>query len=164
MNNISPNYFSPVNFMSLDSLQMSISSGMLAASRQWRRICQTTLVNYGVSEACAGPLLMILRLGDGVNQVTVANAAGMESPTLVRLLDQLCNAGIVCRTEDPNDRRAKALSLTESGRTLSLAIEDELVRLRRQVLKNVAREDLDATLRVFKAFADAADSDTAGPA
>ncbi|WP_044901057.1 MarR family winged helix-turn-helix transcriptional regulator [Pseudomonas sp. CFII64] len=150
--------------MSLDSLQMNISSAMVAASRQWRRICQNTLVTYGVSEACAGPLLMILRLGDGVNQVTVAQAAGMESPTLVRLLDQLCSAGIVCRTEDPNDRRAKALSLTESGRTLALAIEDELIRLRRDVLKNVARADLEATLRVFKAFADAAHPDTAGPA
>lgn len=142
--------------MSLDSLQMSLSSGMVAASRQWRRICQTTLLRYDVSEACAAPLLMILRLGDGVNQVTVANAAGMESPTLVRLLDQLCNADIVCRTEDPTDRRAKALSLTQNGRVVALAIEDELLRLRRDVLKGVAKEDLEATLRVFKAFADAA--------
>ncbi len=148
--------------MSLDSLQMSLSSGMVAASRQWRRICQTTLLRYGVSEACAAPLLMILRLGDGVNQVTVAHAAGMESPTLVRLLDQLCSAGIVCRTEDPTDRRAKALSLTSSGREVALAIEDELLRLRRDVLKGVAKEDLEATLRVFKAFADAAQHDLAG--
>jgi MarR family transcriptional regulator for hemolysin len=148
--------------MSLDSLQMSISSGMVASSRQWRRICHNTLVRYGVSEACAAPLLMILRLGDGVNQVTVAHAAGMESPTLVRLLDQLCNAGIVCRTEDPSDRRAKSLSLTEDGRVVAFAIEDELLRLRRDVLKGVAKEDLEATLRVFKAFSDAANQDSTG--
>lgn len=148
--------------MSLDSLQMSISSGMVAASRQWRRICQTTLLHYGVSEACAAPLLMILRLGDGVNQVTVAHAAGMESPTLVRLLDQLCNADIVCRTEDPTDRRAKSLSLTKKGRAVALAIEDELLRLRREVLKGVAKEDLEATLRVFSAFANAANQDNLG--
>jgi MarR family transcriptional regulator for hemolysin len=148
--------------MSLDSLQMSISSGMVAASRQWRRICQAKLVDYGVSEACAGPLLMILRLGDGVNQVTVAHAAGLESPTLVRLLDQLCNAGIVCRTEDPNDRRAKSLSLTDSGRALSLAIEEALIRVRGEVLKDVTRQDLEAALRVFKAFAEAAQPDGTG--
>lgn len=148
--------------MSLDSLQMSISSGMVASSRQWRRICHNTLVRYGVSEACAAPLLMILRLGDGVNQVTVAHAAGMESPTLVRLLDQLCNADIVCRTEDPSDRRAKSLSLTENGRAVALAIEDELLRLRREVLKGVAKEDLEATLRVLKAFSDATHQDSPG--
>ncbi|RBB92054.1 MarR family transcriptional regulator, partial [Pseudomonas sp. MWU12-2115] len=70
---------------------MNISSGMVVASRHWRRICQTTLVNFGISEACAVPLLMIGRLGEGVRQVTVAQAAGMESPSLVRLLDQLCS-------------------------------------------------------------------------
>ena len=35
------------------------------------------------------PLLMIGRLGDGVHQVKVAQASGMESPSLVRLLDRL---------------------------------------------------------------------------
>jgi MarR family transcriptional regulator for hemolysin len=141
--------------MSLDLLQMTISSSIVTASRHWRRICQDTLVNYGVSEACAMPLLMILRLGDGVRQVTVAQAAGLESPSLVRLLDQLCAAQIVRRTEDPTDRRAKTLSLTDSGRDLALSIETELQSLRRKVLKNVDVGDLEATLRVLKAFEEA---------
>lgn len=147
--------------MRLDSLQMNVTGGIVAASRQWRRICQTTLATSGVSEACAAPLLMIVRLGDGVRQVTVAHACGMESPSLVRLLDQLCNAGIVLRTEDPTDRRAKCLSLTDSGRSLALSIENELIRLRRDVLHNVARSDIEAALRVFKAFADATNPDSA---
>jgi MarR family transcriptional regulator, transcriptional regulator for hemolysin len=141
--------------MNIDKLQLNISSGMVVASRHWRRICQTTLANYGVSEACAVPLLLIVRLGDGVRQVTVAQAAGLESPSLVRLLDQLCAAGFVVRTEDPTDRRAKALSLTASGRTLAESIEGELVRLRREVLKDIDPADLEAALRVVRAFEDA---------
>jgi DNA-binding MarR family transcriptional regulator len=47
----------------------------------------------------------------------------MESPSLVRLLDQLCHAGYVCRTEDAQDRRAKCLSLTDTGRELVQAVE-----------------------------------------
>ncbi|WP_263261514.1 MarR family transcriptional regulator [Pseudomonas sp. RIT-PI-S] len=128
---------------------------MVAAARHWRRICQTTLANYGISEACAVPLLVIVRLGDGVRQVTVAHAAGLESPSLVRLLDQLCAQGYVQRTEDATDRRAKALSLTAKGRELAEAIEGELVRLRRDVLKNVDAADLEAALRVVRAFEDA---------
>ena len=141
--------------MTLEALQLNISSGMVTASRHWRRICQTTLANYGVSEACAVPLLMIVRLGDGVRQVAVAQASGLESPSLVRLLDQLCNAGFVCRTEDANDRRAKALSLTERGRELAEAIESELVRLRRDVLQDIPTADLEAALRVVRAFEEA---------
>jgi MarR family transcriptional regulator for hemolysin len=136
----------------LDALQMNITSGMVVASRQWRRICQTTLVNYGISEACAVPLLMIGRLGEGVRQVTVAQAAGMEGPSLVRLLDQLCKAGYVCRTEDVHDRRAKCLSLTRSGRELVQAVEAQLVRLRREVLEGIDPADLEAALRVIRAF------------
>ncbi|MGO4001061.1 MarR family winged helix-turn-helix transcriptional regulator [Pseudomonas fluorescens] len=131
---------------------MNISSAMVVASRHWRKVCQTTLVNFGISEACAVPLLMIGRLGEGVRQVTVAQAAGMESPSLVRLLDQLCLAGYVCRTEDPHDRRAKCLSLTDSGRVLVQAVEVELVRLRREVLQGIDTADLEAALRVIRAF------------
>ena len=136
----------------LDTLHMNISSAMVVASRHWRKVCQTTLVNFGISEACAVPLLMIGRLGEGVRQVTVAHAAGMESPSLVRLLDQLCQAGYVCRTEDPHDRRAKCLSLTDSGRVLVQAVEVELVRLRREVLQGSDPADLEAALRVIRAF------------
>lgn len=136
---------------------MNISSGMVVAARHWRRICQTTLVNYGISEACAVPLLMIGRLGEGVRQVTVAQAAGMESPSLVRLLDQLCKAGYVCRTEDAHDRRAKCLSLTANGRELVQAVEGELVRLRREVLDGISPSDLEAALRVIRAFEAATD-------
>ncbi|MCU1726435.1 winged helix DNA-binding protein [Pseudomonas sp. 7P_10.2_Bac1] len=131
---------------------MSISTGMVVATRHWRRVCQTTLVNYGISEACAMPLLIIGRLGEGVRQVTVAQAAGMESPSLVRLLDQLCKAGYVVRHEDASDRRAKTLSLTETGRTLVQSIEAQLVQLRRAALADVSVADQEAALRVIKAF------------
>ena len=142
--------------MNLEKLQLNVSSGMVVAARHWRRICQTTLANYGISEACAVPLLIIVRLGDGVRQVTVAQAAGLESPSLVRLLDQLCAQGFVQRTEDTTDRRAKALSLTQKGRELAEAIEGELVRLRRDIMKNLDPADLEAALRVVRAFEEAA--------
>lgn len=136
----------------LEQLQMNLSSSMVVGARNWRKICQTTLVSYGISEACAVPLLMIGRLGDGVHQVKVAQASGIESPSLVRLLDQLCSAGYVCRTEDSLDRRAKALSLTERGRELVQDVEKQLVRLRREVLAHLDPADLEAALRVLRAF------------
>ena len=125
---------------------------MVVATRHWRRVCQTTLVNYGISEACAMPLLIIGRLGEGVRQVTVAHAAGMESPSLVRLLDQLCKYGYVRRCEDASDLRSKTLSLTDSGRALAQSIEAQLVQLRRAALANVPVADQEAALRVIQAF------------
>jgi len=150
--------------MNLEKLQLSLSSGLVVGARHWRRICQSALANYGVSEACAMPLLMIMRLGEGVRQVAVAQASGLEGPSLVRLLDQLCNAGFVVRTADSTDRRAKSLSLTESGRAVGESIEAELAQLRRELLKDVSRADLEAALRVIRVFEDAVPGHPAFPA
>lgn len=149
--------------MSLDLLQMNVTGSVVATSRRWRRMCHATLTRFHVSEACAGPLLMIARLGDGVRQVTVAQHCGLESPSLVRLLDQLCDAGLVCRSEDPTDRRAKTLNLTDEGRHVAQSIEVELVRFRREVFHNVTESDLQATLRVLDALAAPASQDDEEP-
>jgi MarR family transcriptional regulator for hemolysin len=138
--------------VNLDTLQLKISSGMVVGARHWRRICQTALSNYGISEACAVPLLMIVRLGDGARQVAVAQASGLEGPSLVRLLDQLCASGFVVRTADSTDKRAKALSLTPAGRDIAEAIEGELVRLRHDLFDGIERADLEAALRVIQRF------------
>ncbi|GGK09679.1 MarR family winged helix-turn-helix transcriptional regulator [Pseudomonas matsuisoli] len=136
----------------LAQVQFQITGLLLSSSRNWKRLCQSALMNHGISEACAAPLLVIGRLGDGVRQVTVAQAAGIEGPSLVRLLDQLCANGYVCRSEDPLDRRAKSLSLTDTGRALADTLELRLVELRRQVLAGVSKADLEATLRVLRLF------------
>ncbi|MGO2489801.1 MAG: MarR family transcriptional regulator, partial [Pseudomonas taetrolens] len=51
-----------------------------------------------------------------------------------------------------SDRRAKTLSLTESGRVLAQSIEAQLVQLRRAALAGVSLEDQQAALRVINAF------------
>jgi len=148
----------------LDNLRRSVSSTLVVAARKWRRTSHGVLAAFNVSEACAAPLLAAGRLGAAVRQVTLAEHVGIEGPSLVRLLDQLCMAGLMRRDEDPDDRRAKTVSLTGEGRAVTAKMEKELVGLRAEVLKGVTRADLEATLRVLKAF-QASDqlADTANP-
>lgn len=135
----------------------------MLAGRNWRRVCEGVLDAYGVSEACASPLLMIGRLGEGVRQVTLAEHVGIETASLVRLLDQLCTAGLVRREEDTLDRRAKTLWLTSNGAALTARVEAELHTLRAQVLEGISSADLEATLNVFRAFDKALESKKASP-
>ena len=150
----------------LDNLRRSVSSTLVVAARKWRRTSHGVLATFNVSEACSAPLLAAGRLGEAVRQVTLADHVGIEGPSLVRLLDQLCTAGLMRRDEDPDDRRAKTVSLTDEGRAVTAKMEQELVGLRAEVLKGVTRADLEATLRVLKAFqasdklADTADPDS----
>jgi MarR family transcriptional regulator, transcriptional regulator for hemolysin len=137
---------------SIDVLRQSVSSALVIAARQWRRTSHDVIAAYNVSEACATPLLIAARLDAPVRQVALAELTGIEGPSLVRLLDQLCAANLVRRDEDPDDRRAKIISLTDEGRSVTAKIEKELIGLRAGVLNDVSREDLEATLRVFAAF------------
>ena len=46
----------------------------------------------------------------------VANAVGRGAPAVSRSVDSLVRAGLVERTQDPNNRRRLALRLSEAGR------------------------------------------------
>lgn len=136
----------------LDALRRTVSSTLVVAARKWRRTSHGVLAAFNVSEACATPLLTASRLGSAVRQVTLADHIGIEGPSLVRLLDQLCAAGLMRRDEDPEDRRAKTVALTDEGRAVTAKMEEELAMLRAQALKGVSRDDLEAALRVLDAF------------
>lgn len=137
------------------ALQRALTAQLIQAGRQWRRIAERELESLGVSEACAAPLLWASRLGGGVRQVTLASYVGIEGPSLVRLLDQLAASGLIERRDDPTDRRAKTIWLTAEGERLAGRIEEMLVSLRTRVLGGIDRTDLEAALRVLKAFDEA---------
>jgi DNA-binding MarR family transcriptional regulator len=46
----------------------------------------------------------------------IANAVGRGAPAISRAVDSLVRAGLVQRTQDPDNRRRLALRLTEAGR------------------------------------------------
>jgi MarR family transcriptional regulator for hemolysin len=96
-----------------------------------------------------------------VRQVVLAEMMRIEGPSLVRLLDQLCAANLVRREEDPDDRRAKIISLTDEGRAVTEKVEKQLVGLRANVLKGFTRTELETALRVLGAFNTADSADTA---
>ncbi|ACB93793.1 MarR family winged helix-turn-helix transcriptional regulator [Beijerinckia indica] len=127
---------------------------LLQAARAWRRYANVVVETYGLSEATALALIYIGRSKEAPRQSELASTLGIEGPTLVRLLDQLCALGLVVRREDPGDRRAKVLGLTDAGRDSVMAIEDELDVLRGSVLEKVSMADLETSLRVFTAILD----------
>ncbi|CAO4166088.1 MarR family winged helix-turn-helix transcriptional regulator [Methylorubrum populi] len=138
----------------LSQRRLTFTHALLLSGRQWRRLANATTEAHGVSEAKALPLVLIGRLGGEPRQNTLAEAVGIEGPSLVRLLDQLEAAGLVMRREDPTDRRAKVLSLTDTGRSVVARIEADLDGLRQAVFSKVSASDLEASLRVFQAIQD----------
>ena len=93
-------------------LLRDLTRDVLVAGRLWRKMARRAAAKHGVSEAAASPLVWISRLGENVRQTALAEAIGIEGASLVRLLDELENSGLISREPDPADRRANGVSLT----------------------------------------------------
>ena len=103
-------------------------------TRRWRQVLDTEFQAAGLTDATWRPLLHLHLLGDGTRQKDLAASVGIEGPSMVRLLDTLIAKGLIQRTEDATDRRAKLLFLTPEGqlvvthiRKMVLALENELL-------------------------------------
>ncbi|WP_342111134.1 MarR family winged helix-turn-helix transcriptional regulator [Methylobacterium sp. SI9] len=136
----------------LERLRQTYTQALQTAGRQWRRAANTIAEAHGLSDAVALPLVVIGRLSGEPRQNALAEAVGIEGPSLVRLLDQLAAAGLVVRREDPSDRRAKVLALTPQGRDVVARVEVALKALRAEVFAGISQADLEASLRVFAAL------------
>jgi MarR family transcriptional regulator, transcriptional regulator for hemolysin len=136
----------------LDQLRLAYTHSLLLTGRQWRRAANAVMEAHGLSDASAVPLIMIGRLAGDPRQTALAEAVGIEGPSLVRLLDQLCEAGLALRREDPTDRRAKVLRLTPAGIAVVARMEADLAALRAEIFADVSTADLAASLRVFEAL------------
>jgi MarR family transcriptional regulator for hemolysin len=55
---------------------------------------------------------------EGLKQAELAEMLDLQPISLTRLLDRLCDSGLIERRADPNDRRAKRLFLTPAARPL----------------------------------------------
>ncbi len=133
-------------------LRRAYTHTLLLAGRQYRRAANVVTEAYGLSDATGLPLLLIGRHDGEPRQNAIADAVGIEGASLVRLLDQLCAAGLVIRKEDPTDRRAKVLSLTPEGRAVVAKMEADLEDLRAAIFGEVDTADIEASLRVFAAL------------
>lgn len=122
---------------------------LITTMRAWRRVLDEAYAAHGLSEATWRPLIHIHILGEGLHQNRLAASLGIEGPSLVRLLDNLQQAGLIERREDPADRRAKTLHLTDNGRELAECIRVEALALHESLLAGLTAEEIAITRRVF---------------
>lgn len=134
-------------------MHLTMSLGQI--TRAYKAVADQNASNLGLSQATAWPLVMIGRLGNGVRPGSVADALGLDPASVVRVIDHLIAAKLVERREDPTDRRAKLLYLTEEGSCRVLKLEAALLPFRRQLFSNIDTADIDACLRVFDALSSA---------
>jgi MarR family transcriptional regulator for hemolysin len=123
-------------------------------ARRWRTRLDERLKPLDMSIARWGALYWLGQAGDGVSQAALAEMAGVEPPTLVRVIDQLEAQGLVERQTSPTDRRVNLLHLTPAAKPLVSEIEAEAERLRIELLDGLSFEQYQTALTVMQTLRD----------
>lgn len=91
---------------------------------------------HGMTRAQWAVLLRLERR-EGLKQSDLADDLDIQPITLTRLVDRLCDSGLIERRPDPTDRRAKRLYLTPAARPLLDRIATQVEELAGTVLAGV---------------------------
>jgi MarR family transcriptional regulator for hemolysin len=100
---------------------------------------------FGQTRAQWAVLLRLERL-EGLKQSDLAEDLDIQPITLTRLVDRLCENGLIERRPDPNDRRAKRLHLTPAARPLLDNISTQVEEIADTVLAGVDPAAVDVLL------------------
>lgn len=111
-------------------------------TKRWRQLLDMRVRSAGLTDATWRPLLHLHLLGDGTRQKDLAASVGIEGPSLVRLLDTLVAKGLIQRSEDASDRRAKQLCLTPEGLLVVNRIQETVMALESEMLSQLSDEQV----------------------
>ncbi|MEV4383197.1 MarR family transcriptional regulator [Streptosporangium sp. NPDC049644] len=106
------------------------------AHYQLRRLGDHRLAEYGLRTRHFGLLPALDRLGPCPQQ-QLARYLDLTEPAAASLVEELVQAGIVVRGQDPHDRRRYALELTDLGRARLPAVRDAMLGVEHDIEKTL---------------------------
>jgi MarR family transcriptional regulator, transcriptional regulator for hemolysin len=111
-------------------------------ARMLRTYADHKAAQFGVTRA-QWVVLVRLDRSEGLKQSELAEILDLQPISLTRLLDKLCECGLIERRPDPVDRRAKRLFLTPTARPLLEKLGHLGNEMMATALAGVPREDIE---------------------
>lgn len=110
---------------------------LMGVSRNWRHVLMARLAELGLTDATWGPLFHLHAAGQPLSLKQLAHQVGLDSSSLVRVVDLLEGRGLLRRETDSTDRRSKALILTDEGVGVVLDVRAKLTQVESQLLEGM---------------------------
>jgi MarR family transcriptional regulator, transcriptional regulator for hemolysin len=111
-------------------------------ARMLRTYADHKAAQFGITRA-QWVVLARLDRSEGLKQSELAEMLDLQPISLTRLLDKLCDSGLIERRPDPVDRRVKRLFLTDAARPLLDKLGDLGEELMATALAGVERETVE---------------------
>jgi MarR family transcriptional regulator, transcriptional regulator for hemolysin len=124
------------------SLHREFAFSLNDVARMLKTYADYKASQFGITRAQWVVLVRLDRF-EGIKQSELAEMLDLQPITLTRLLDRLCDSGLIERRADPNDRRAKRLYLTPAARPMLERLGDLGDELMGTALAGVQREAIE---------------------
>src|SRR3978361_411610 len=103
------------------SVDMNLLFTLGEVQRLVRAYADKQAARYGITPAQWAVLAKVER-AEGLKKTELAEQMEMQPITLTRLIDRLCDNGLIERRSDDSDRRVNRLYLTDAARPLMLKL------------------------------------------
>jgi MarR family transcriptional regulator, transcriptional regulator for hemolysin len=124
------------------SLNREFAFTLNDVARLLRTYADHKAAQFGITRA-QWVVLVRLDRSEGLKQSELAEMLDLQPISLTRLLDKLCDCGLIERRADPHDRRAKRLFLTPAARPLLDKLGDLGAELMATALAGVERQSVE---------------------
>lgn len=128
----------------------SIGLVVYSASKTFQKAFDLELRNKIGITLTQAKVIFSLYLHSGITQRELADKIGIESPTLVPIIDKMEEDGYVQRKSDAGDRRIKRVYTTSKTDSLWNSMMECAIHLRKICVKEVSEQELKSTIVVIK--------------
>jgi DNA-binding MarR family transcriptional regulator len=101
-----------------------------------------------------GNAMEMLSIQDGLRLTDIAARAGMAPQSMGEIVDDLVAKGYLSRREDPSDRRAKRIYLTQKGRETAQASRIALMEVERRITETLGADKYQEMRRSLAAISE----------
>ncbi|MGE4485360.1 MAG: MarR family winged helix-turn-helix transcriptional regulator [Oscillospiraceae bacterium] len=93
--------------------------------------------------------LYYIYTGNAITQRGLADKMSVKEPTVVRLLQEMEQDGLVTRSGSDTDKRVRFPSLTEKGERICTELIPVVEKFKNDTIAGISREDLDVLTRTL---------------
>ena len=110
---------------------------LMGVSRCWRNVLEVRLGELGLTDATWVPLFHLHASAQPLTLKQLSQRVGLDSSTLVRVVDVLEARGWAVRVTGAQDRRSKPLCLTQEGLHVVADVRAKLHQVEMQLLEGM---------------------------
>lgn len=125
-----------------DESKRNIGLRLNVLARMLRNIFDRMVSDLGVTRS-QWQMIVVVARKPGVTQRTIAEALEISEASAGRLIDRLCAEGLLERRERDDDRRARAVYVTEKAEPLLTMLGEIAVVNEERLFKGFSQQELD---------------------